>query len=267
MYKAKNASFKRDNLEVDYLTFGLGKQPLILISGLSLSRLRGKAWQMSVMYRLFAKDYKVYMFDRRNHIPTGYRVSDMADDLALVMTALGLKSAHVVGISQGGMIAQSLAINYPELVSRLVLGVTLSQQNARVQSTIGGWIALAQKHNWEDLIKDMFAKMYSDTYVRKHRWLIALLAKCLKPKEIERFLILAEACLTFDVYEDLPTINCPTLVIGGAKDLVVSGQASLELADKLGCSVYLYENLGHSAYSEAKDFNQRVFDFLQKKSG
>lgn len=267
MYKAKNASFKRDNLEVDYLTFGLGKQPLILISGLSLSRLRGKAWQMSVMYRLFAKDYKVYMFDRRNHIPVGYQVSDMADDLALVMTALGLKNADVVGISQGGMIAQSLAINHPELVSRLVLGVTLSRQNALVQSTIGGWIALAQKQDWENLIKDMFAKNYSETYVRKHRWLITLLAKCLKPKEVERFLILAEACLTFEVYEELQAITCPTLVLGGAKDLVVSGQASLELADKLGCPSYLYENLGHSAYSEAKDFNQRVFDFLQKENG
>ncbi|MGT2893181.1 alpha/beta fold hydrolase [Streptococcus downei] len=267
MYKAKNVLFKRDNFEVDYLTFGLGQQPLVLISGLSLSRLRGKAWQMSFMYRLFAKDYKVYMFDRRNHIPRGYQVSDMADDLALVMTELGVKNADVVGISQGGMIAQSLTIKHPELVSRLVLGVTLSRQNTLVQSTIGGWIALAQKRDREKLIKDMFAKTYSENYVQKHRWLIALLAKCLKPKEIERFLILAQACLTFDVYEELGAINCPTLVIGAAKDLVVSGQASLELANKLGCPFYLYENLGHSAYSEAKDFNQRVFDFLQGNGG
>ena len=53
------------------------------------------------------------------------------------------------------------------------------------------------------------------------------------------------------------------LVIGGRKDKIVGGQASVELAEKLGCELYMYENLGHAVYEGAKDFNQRVYEFLR----
>ena len=43
---------------------------------------------------------------------------------------------------------------------------------------------------------------------------------------------------------------------------MVGGIASSEIAEKLGCEIYMYEKLGHAAYEEAKDFNQRVLDFL-----
>ena len=52
-------------------------------------------------------------------------------------------------------------------------------------------------------------------------------------------------------------------VIGGAKDQVVSGGASVELAEKLGCKLHMYDSLGHAAYEEAKDFNSRVMNFLK----
>ena len=53
-------------------------------------------------------------------------------------------------------------------------------------------------------------------------------------------------------------------MIGGKQDKVVSGAASEEIAEKLGCALHLYENLGHAAYEEAQDFTQRVYDFLSE---
>jgi pimeloyl-ACP methyl ester carboxylesterase len=53
-------------------------------------------------------------------------------------------------------------------------------------------------------------------------------------------------------------------VIGGKQDKVVSGVASEEIAEKLGCALHMYENLGHAAYEEAQDFNQMVYDFLSE---
>jgi len=73
---------------------------------------------------------------------------------------------------------------------------------------------------------------------------------------------LAKACLTCNAYEELEKIQCPVFVIGGMQDKVTSGAASIEIAEKLGCKSYLYEELGHAAYEEAEDFNQRVYDFL-----
>ena len=53
------------------------------------------------------------------------------------------------------------------------------------------------------------------------------------------------------------------LVLGGAKDKIVTPQATEEIAGKLGCPVYMYPDLGHFAYEEAKDFNQRILDFFR----
>ncbi|MBO5666340.1 MAG: alpha/beta hydrolase, partial [Firmicutes bacterium] len=65
-------------------------------------------------------------------------------------------------------------------------------------------------------------------------------------------------------YEELEKITCPVFVIGGRNDQVVGGRASEEIAEKLGCEIHMYEDLGHAAYEESKDFNQRVYDFLRR---
>ena len=55
------------------------------------------------------------------------------------------------------------------------------------------------------------------------------------------------------------------LVIGGGQDKIVGAAAARELGEKLGCPVHVYEALGHAAYEEARDFNQRVYDFFAKE--
>ena len=57
------------------------------------------------------------------------------------------------------------------------------------------------------------------------------------------------------------------LVLGGLDDKIVGAESSFEIAEKLGCEIYMYEELGHSAYEEAKDFNQRIFDFFGAVTG
>lgn len=91
-----------------------------------------------------------------------------------------------------------------------------------------------------------------------------LLAFLQKPKDVRRFIIiLAKACLTCNAYEELDRIKCPVFVIGGQQDQVVTGKASGEIAEKMRCKIYMYENLGHAAYEEARDFNSRVYQFLK----
>ena len=79
----------------------------------------------------------------------------------------------------------------------------------------------------------------------------------------ERFEKLAKACLTCETYDRLEEIRCPVLVLGGGKDRVVTGEASVEIAKKLNCEYYIYEDMGHEAYNEAKDFNKRIYAFFQ----
>ena len=123
---------------------------------------------------------------------------------------------------------------------------------------------MAEREDMKGLTIDMAEKMYSDAYVKRYRPFLPLLTVLQKPKDVGRFAILANACLTCNTYDELDKIKCPTLVIGGRKDKIVTGLASGEIAEKLGCEIYMYDDLGHAAYEEAKDFNRRILEFFMR---
>ncbi len=265
MYNANESVLNVRNMQFDYITFGSGTKPLVMIQGLNTRGIRGAALSLAFMYRIFAKEYKVYLFDRRTIVHEGITVRDLASDIAAAMDALGITNVDVFGVSQGGMIAQYLAIDRPDLVKKLVLAVTLSQNNDTVIQVVNNWIEMAERGAMKELVADMAEKMYSDDYVKRYRLFMPLLTILQKPKDVERFVILAKSCLTCNTYELLDKIKCPVLVLGGRQDNVVTGEASEEIAEKLGCRIHMYEHLGHAAYEEAKDFNQQVYEFLKDK--
>ena len=261
-FDVKEQKLDMQNTQIDYITFGKGKKTLIMIQGLSTRSIKGAGLSLAFMYRIFANDYKVYLFDRRRSLTNYITVRDMASDIAKTMDVLNITKADVFGVSQGGMIAQYLAIDRPDLVNKLVLAVTLSKNNDTVQAVINNWIALTEQGKMKELVADMAVKMYSDEYVKRYKPFLPLLTLFQKPKNVQHFINLAQACLTCNSYNELEKIQCPVFVIGGRKDNVLTGNASEEIAQKLKCRIYMYEKLGHAAYEEAKDFNTKVFDFL-----
>lgn len=265
-YRLKEASVKIGNSHIDYAVFGTGERPMVIIPGLSLRDVKGAGAGLALMYRFFAKDYRVYVLDKKADIPEGCTVADLAKDTALAMEALEISNAVVFGVSLGGMIAQTLALDYPRLVDRLVLGVTLSRPNDTVREVVNGWVDSAERGNFAAIIIDMLEVMYSPAYAKRYRWLFPILAKFGAPKNKERFVRLAKACLTCDVYDELDQITCPTLILGGGKDKIVTVEASLEMAERIGCACHIYEELGHAAYEEAVDFNDRIYEFLKNCS-
>ena len=262
-YNLKESTLQLDNTSLDYAVFGKGAKPLVIIPGLTLRDVKGAGWSLAYMYRIFAKDYRVYVFDKKKVITEGCTIKNLADDLAHAMKQLEIQNAHIFGVSQGGMVAQYLALDYPELVDKVVLGVTLSRNNPTVEAVIANWVRLSEQNDFEGIVADMMEIMYSESYVKKYRWLFPILTKLSKPKDMTRFMTLAKACLTCDTYERLESITYPVLVLGGKQDQIVTGEASVEIAEKLKCKLYMYEKYGHSAYEEAADFNKRIFDFLR----
>lgn len=263
-WNAQNGSVSIGDTDMDYVSFGKGRDALIMLPGLGdgLTTVKGMAIPMAITYRMFACNYKVYIFSRKNYLPEGYSTRDMARDQAEAMKRLGISKAKVVGISQGGMIAQYLAIDFPELVEKLVLAVTLSKQNEMVREAVTKWIGMAMQGSYKDLMIDTAEKSYSERYLRKYRRLYPLLGKIGKPKDFSRFMIQATSCIGHDAYAELENIICPVLVIGGDNDRIVGVNASYEIADKIkNCELFIYKGLGHAAYEEARDFNKRVQDF------
>ena len=128
---ARSAQVAINGDTINYLVFGQGSKTLVILPGLSdgLTPVHGQfqALSFAFSYRRIAQHFKVYLFSRRNTLPPIYTTRQMAADQALAMKVLGIKAASVLGVSQGGMIAQYLAVDYPELVSRLVLALTTAQ--------------------------------------------------------------------------------------------------------------------------------------------
>ena len=265
LYQAQEKNITVAGSRMTYVRFGIGSRPLVIIPGLSLRSLHGSALPLAWMYRLFCRDFQVYVFDKKETLPDPCNVSALADDVAEALRQIGIGQADVIGISQGGMIAQYLAINHPQLVRKLMLGVTLSRTNDTVRTVIEKWIRDAEQGNYEAIVHDMTLKMYSEQYVHKYGWLFPVLMKTTKLTDPERFIRLAKACLTCNTYERLDEIRCPVLVLGGKEDQIVTAEASVEIAERLGCPIYMYDGLGHSAYEEGKDFNQRIYQFLKEE--
>ena len=266
-WNAKNGQIPMGNTEMDYISFGRGTKTLIMIPGVGdgLTTVKGLAVPMAFLYRKLSADYKVYVFSRKNRLEEGYSTKDMADDQAEAMRMLGITKAMVIGVSQGGMIAQHLAIEYPDLVEKLVLVVTLARQNPAVQQTLEKWAVLAEQGTHKALMIDTAEKSYSKKHLKTYRLMYPLLGLVGKPKSYERFLIQLRSCLHHNAYDDLEKIHCPTLVIGGECDQVVGAEASAELADRIPNSeLFLYKGLGHGLYEEAKDFISRIQSFLSK---
>lgn len=264
LYNVKEGKLHIGDTELDYITFGTGAKPLVMIQGLNTRGTKGAGLPLAYTYRLFAKDYTVYLFDRRPDVWDSITVRDMAKDIASAMDTLHISNADVLGVSQGGMIGQYLAIGRPDLVHTMVLAATLCRNNDTVVSVIDNWITLTQEHNMKALVHDMTVKLYSENYIRRYKPFLPLLTLLQKPKDPARFITLAKSCLTCDTYELLSQIQCPVLVIGGAQDKIVGSASAKELADKLGCELILYQHFGHAVYEEAKDFNQKVYDFFKQ---
>lgn len=266
MYKAKNGRLHLGTGDMDYIRFGQGERVLVMLPGVGdgLKTVKGMALPFAFLYRAMVRDFTVYVFSRRVELAPHMSTREMAADLNDAMDALGLADAAVVGVSQGGMIAQWLAIDHPEKVRKLVLTVTLSRPNLTMEETVAVWTKMAKRGDYRGIMLDTAERSYSPKRIRTARISYGLLGNVGKPKSFDRFLIQAESCVTHDAYEELKYIGCPTLVIGGTDDRIVTGRASEEIAEQIPASrLKMYDGLGHGLYEEAPDFLDRVMAFCR----
>ena len=253
---------------MDYLKFGSGTKAFVLIPGLSVQSVMGSAAMVAEAYAQFAKDYTVYLFDRRRGLPASYSIEEMAEDTAQAIQALGLNDIQLVGASQGGMISMCIALDHPELVRKLVLCSTCPRANSEAVNTIEHWIALAREEKAEELYLSFGEKVYPKETFEQSRSLIIDLAATVTSEELDRFVILAEGIRTFDRYEDLKGIHCPVLAIGSRDDNVLGAKGTEEIAEQLSGHTefeqFMYDGYGHAAYDLAPDYKNRIEAFLAK---
>ena len=265
MYSAKNATLSMNGKTMDYVTFGKGKQPLVIIPGLGdgLQTVKGKAQLFSLSYRLLAKRYKIYVYSRINELRQGYTTRDMATDVAEAMETLNLDTAYVMGISQGGMITQWLVADFPEKVQKLILAVTTAKPSQFARERIEHWQKISQSSNFRDLMLDISYHSYTQKSYPKWCFLSDIMGRLGRIKDEKRIAIQSQSCLDHDSLEVIKEIHCPTLILGALEDDVIGVKGSKELAKGISdCQIVILKHSGHALYEENKSFQEIVCGFL-----
>jgi 3-oxoadipate enol-lactonase len=252
-----------------YETFGEG-YPLVLIRGLGSN---ADHWYEQTP--VLSKEYRVVVFDNRGVA----RSSDPGGELSILMMAqdvlglldhLKIERAHVFGLSMGGMIAQELAIHYPERVSGLILAsthcggrhqITASEE---VRSVLMDMIHTASD---ESKLKAAACLFYKETLEKRpevaRRYSEISLKRPVSAKTLSKQW---EAILKHDAFDRLPRIKAPTLVLTGDADVLIPPENSKILAERIpGAELKIISGGGHQVLVEQPEAcNAAVLDFLRK---
>lgn len=264
---AKQINISINHLNIDYVTFGKGNKYLIIIPGVgdALKNVKGLATFYAHKYEEYANDYKVYVISRRNKMPKKYNIADMAQDIYTLIEHLNINECSVMGISQGGMVAQHLAINYPDIVKKLVLIVTAPEPNAIMTNTINNWLSMIKKKEYRNILTDTALKSYVGKSANKYTKVYNLFYKAISPKSYIKYETMLKACLKHNTTKELKKITAQTLIIGAKLDQVLGYEGSLLLNSKIKDSkLILYDDYSHGVYDQLKDFNKPIYEYLTR---
>ena len=264
-----------DGREVNYCELGEGPA-ILFVHGL------GASWQ-SWLEQLpeFAASHRVVAMDLPGF---GYSESPSEDIsieyyarwTAQFMDVLGIESAAVVGNSMGGFVSAELAIKSPERVQRLVfVSAAIFWQNRRRAQP------LVQLARMSDAVVARALVRATDDIATRRRLRYAALATAgfrfpqyvsdelahemvRSARRTDGFLPALQALAGYDLEEELPKISCPTLIVWGANDQLVSVKDAERLEDLIPDSRReVFERTGHVAMLERPErFNRLVREFL-----
>jgi pimeloyl-ACP methyl ester carboxylesterase len=217
--------------------------------------------------------YRVTTFDNRgvgrSTTPEGeFTIADFAADTVALMDALEIESAHVVGSSMGGAIAQELALAHPERVRSLVLNGTWCRGDRFLHEVFRNWMWSAEK---ADSIRDFLVtvnlwcfspRIWNDGTM--DQWVAAAEASPYA-QSVDAFCRSTEALIAHDSADRVAGIGAQTLITVGELDLVLPPRYSQELADRItNARLIVIPDVGHQPFQEVPgDYNDLLVDFWQ----
>ncbi|HEX6835443.1 MAG TPA: alpha/beta fold hydrolase [Polyangia bacterium] len=245
-----------NGIELEYESFGDPKKPpLVMIMGLGAQMI---VWPDELCQLIAQKGFHVIRYDNRDvggstKPATGYTLDDMADDAAGLLDALDLPSAHVVGASMGGFIAQLFALRHPARVRSLC--IIMSSTGAR---DVGGAAPdilpmLMQPVPLEreasiDYRLAIGRRLSSPDYPFDEARIRAIIAaaydRCFFPLGAQRQL--AAVMAAPDRTARLAEVRAPTLVLHGSADPIVAPSGGEAIARAIpGARLHVFPGMGH----------------------
>jgi 3-oxoadipate enol-lactonase len=250
--------------------------PAMLLMGLGAN---GRLWAPAVR-RLLAAGYEVIVVDNRGcgRSSTPWRpwtTRTMAGDAVAVLDELGVERAHVSGASLGGMVAQELALEFPERVSTLVLGSTtggfrrldLAPRKELLDIFEATLRLLRPASDPERRVSDFLCTVASEDFARQCRpgdeaW--DTVAAMLEDQTSQRGSALQLlACMRHSTWSRLPRLRMPVQVHHGSQDPLIPPAAGRELARRIpGARFEIHAGAGHALFERTEEVSESILAFL-----
>jgi len=255
---------KVNDIEMYYEIRGNG-DPLLLIHGLGSST---RDWEEQIP--TFCQKYKVITIDLRGHGKTDkpkgpYSIKMFAEDIAELLKKLGINSIYVLGISLGGGIAFQFAVDFPDLVKRLIIvnsGVEIPTDSfkRKLEAFKRTFIVklISMKKMGEVLAPRLFIKPEQEELRKKmiERW---------AENDKRAYLAAMRALIGWSVRDQLSKIKCPTLVIGSDEDYAPSSVKEEYTGLLQNAKFIEIKDARHAVTIEKpKEFNEIVMNFLSE---
>ncbi len=241
--------------------------PVLLIQGLGVDA-RGWALQRPRL----ARHHRVLLFDNRgvgrSDAPPGpYDLQVMAADAIACLDDAGIESAHVVGASMGGVIAQILGVLHPERVRSLVLACTACRHHHWRRELLDEWATDVGAHGMRALVGDEGMHwLIGPRLQRRFGAFINILGPLVLQTKPSSFVAQVQAILAMsdDMRDELHLIKAPTLVITGTQDSLTPVGDAEEMHELIGGSrLVLLSGAAHGLMAESPiAFNEAVMSFI-----
>jgi pimeloyl-ACP methyl ester carboxylesterase len=240
--------------------------PLLLVHGLMVT-----GEMFAPVLDRFAANHRVIVPDLRGHgrsraLPPPYTAQRLAADLSALLQQLDVASTAVLGYSQGGAIAQQLALDWPQQCSRLVLGCTYAFNMATPREQVEGHVApflvrVLGPRRFAQLGVSLGTKELSK---ERAAWLVNLMAN-----QDRKLMVAAwHETMAFDSRRRLAEIACPTLIVAGSDDQAVPMHHARMLHEGIrGSKLVVIEGAGHTLiWTHSDEFVRVTEEFLRSSS-
>jgi pimeloyl-ACP methyl ester carboxylesterase len=239
-----------EEIELHYEEHGAG-MPLLLIGGIPAvaDDWRTLAKPLSARRRVIAYDNRG---GGQSTVTEGpYSTQQLAADAVALLDELAIRRADVFGMSLGGMIAQELALGWPERVDRLILGGTHAGiANAAPQSRETGEAFSMETEDWGERMRALGPLAFSDG-IDPERLEAFIEKKSGDVQAPEGYRGQIAAVVGHDTYDRLDQIGSPTLVVTGDEDRVIPPLSSAVLHEAIpGSRLVEIEGAGHLFFIE-----------------
>lgn len=221
-------------------TFGShGGMPVLLLHPIAT---RGDIWSLQIP--MLARRGLVIVPDLPGHgdsglLPGEPALADYAQAVLDAIAPLELGTFAVVGLSFGGMVAQSLALAVPERVQRLVLAHCGARTNAAVAQMWQQRIGAARLKGMAAQTLPTLARWFTPEFLAQAPGSTAWVGQMVADTSVDGYVAAARAICGLDHYDQLGALRMPTLVIGGGRDLAVPLEVSEDILSRLPQAEFL----------------------------